>query len=361
VNILALTTNPAEGASTRFRILAYIPYLEKQGFKVELQPFFPSKSLSSVYGSGRVFAKIYYIANGFLERLGKLKRDRYDLVLVHRELFPLGLRVFLRHLRKMGSQIVYDYDDAMFLPQRQNRWLLGKVEDTNSVKQIMAACDLVIAGNPYLGAYAQRYNRNVAVIPTVVDTKLFAPQNRLRQAEQPTIGWIGSHTTVKYLYSLKSIFERLARTHSFELKVVGASFYPPTNGLYVKQQGWSLEREVRDFQSCDIGVYPLWDDEWSKGKCGFKAIQFMAVGVPVVASAVGVNRDIIQDGVNGFLAASDQEWCDKLALLLKDPELRRELGLAGRKTVEKRYSLEVNAPKLLQALRGVCGMNRLVE
>jgi len=114
------------------------------------------------------------------------------------------------------------------------------------------------------------------------------------------------------------------------------------------------EREVWDFQSCDIGVYPLWDDEWSKGKCGFKAIQFMAVGVPVIASEVGVNREIIRDGVNGFLAASEQEWCDKLALLLKDPMLRRKLGSAGRKTVEERYSLDMNAPKLHHALQAVC-------
>jgi len=354
MRILALTTNPIEGASTRYRVHAYIPYLERQGCTVDLHPFFPSKSLAAVYSSGDLLGKLYYVVEGFQKRLFRLKRHRYDLVIVHRELFPLGLKVFLHRLCKIGVRVVYDYDDAMFLPQRQGRWLLGKLESTNSVKEIMAMSNLVIAGNDFLAAYARRYNQNVMILPTVVDTESFRPRNPLGQSDHNTVGWIGSHTTVKYLYSLRSIFERLAKVHPFELRVVGATFSSSVNGLYVRHQGWRLTQEVSDFQSCDIGVYPLWDDEWSKGKCGFKAIQFMAVGVPVVASKVGVNRDIIQDGVNGFLAASEQEWCDKLALLLKNPDLRREIGLAGRKTVEKRYSLDANAPKLLHALQDIC-------
>jgi len=357
MRILALTTNPIEGASTRYRVLAYIPYLERQGCTVDLHPFFPSKSLAAVYSSGELLGKLYYVVEGFQKRLSRLRRHRYDLVLVHRELFPLGLKVFLGRLGKIGAQVVYDYDDdAMFLPQRQSRGLLGRLENTDSVREIMALSNLVIAGNDFLAAYARQYNRNVMVLPTAVDIEKFRPRYSSQRADRCTIGWIGSHTTVKYLYSLRSIFERLAKTHSFELKVVGASFSLSLNGLHVRQQGWSLEREVWDFQNCDIGVYPLWDDDWSKGKCGFKAIQFMAVGVPVIASEVGVNREIIQDGVNGFLAASEQEWCDKLALLLKNPDLRREIGLAGRKIVEERYSLDVNAPKLLHALRDVCGV-----
>jgi len=354
MRILALTTNPIEGASTRYRVLAYIPYLERQGCTIDLHPFFPSKSLAAVYSQGNLLGKLYYVIEGFQKRLSRLRCHRYDLVIIHRELFPLGMNVFLRRLCKIKARIVYDYDDAMFLPQRQGRWLLGKLENTNSVKEIMTLSNLVIAGNDFLGAYARRYNRNVKVLPTTVDTERFRPRDPSLQTDHCTIGWIGSHTTVKYLYSLRGIFERLARTHSFELKVVGASFSSSVNGLHVRQQGWSLEREICDFQSCDIGVYPLWDDEWSKGKCGFKAIQFMAVGVPVIASEVGVNREIIRDGVNGFLAASEQEWCDKLALLLKDPMLRRKLGSAGRKTVEERYSLDMNAPKLHHALQAVC-------
>jgi len=353
MRILALTTNPIEGASTRYRVLAYVPYLERQGCTVDLHSFFPSKSLATVYSSGKLLGKLCYVIEGFQKRLSQLRCHRYDLVLVHRELFPLGLKVFLGRLGKIGARVVYDYDDAMFLPQRQGRWLLGKLEGTSSVKEIMVLSNLVIAGNDFLAAYARRYCENVTILPTAVDTERFRLRDSSRQVAHCTIGWIGSHTTVKYLYSLRSIFERLAKSYSFELNVVGASFSLSLNGLQVRQQGWGLEREVSDFQSCDIGVYPLWDDDWSKGKCGFKAIQFMAVGVPVVASEVGVNREIIQDGVNGFLATSEKEWCDKLALLLKDPELRRKIGLAGRKTVEEQYSIDVNAPKLLRGFQGV--------
>ena len=353
MKILALTTNPIEGASTRYRILAYIPFLEKQGFTVDFHSFFPSKSLATVYSPGKILRKLYYVIQGFQERSSRLKPHHYDLVLVHRELFPLGLKVFLRRLYKIGVPVVYDYDDAMFLPQRQSRGILGKLENPNSVKEIMAMSNMVVAGNNYLAAYARQYNRNVRVFATTVDTERYRPRNHLNQSDHCTIGWIGSHTTVKYLNSLRSIFEILAKIHSFELKVVGADFSLSVNGFQVRQQGWSLEREIGDFQSCDIGVYPLWDDDWSKGKCGFKAIQFMAVGVPVVASDVGVNKEIIRDGVNGFLATSEREWCDKLLLLIKDPELRRKIGLAGRKTVEERFSLDVNAPKLVRAFQDV--------
>jgi len=148
MRILALTTNPIEGASTRYRVLAYIPYLERQGYTIDFQPFFPSKSLAAVYSSGDLLRKLYYVIQGFQNRLSRLRYHSYDLVIVHRELFPLGLTVFLGRLRKMGARIVYDYDDAMFLPQRHGRWLLGILENTNGVKEIMALSTLVFAGNP---------------------------------------------------------------------------------------------------------------------------------------------------------------------------------------------------------------------
>ena len=161
MRILALSTNPVEGASTRYRILAYVPYLEKQGWTVDLHPFFPSKSLVTVYSSRKYLEKLNYVIEGFRERLSRLKPNRYDIVFVHRELFPLGLKVFFRRLCKIGARIVYDYDDAMFLPQRQSRRLLGKLENTNSVKEIMALSNLVVASNDYLDKYARQNNRNV--------------------------------------------------------------------------------------------------------------------------------------------------------------------------------------------------------
>jgi glycosyltransferase involved in cell wall biosynthesis len=155
------------------------------------------------------------------------------------------------------------------------------------------------------------------------------------------------------MQSLGPVLQRVRQRHAFTLRVSGAGEPLEIDGVEVENAAWSLEREVELFQSCDVGVYPLADDEWSKGKCGFKAIQFMACGVPVVAAAVGVNREIIQDGVNGFLASTPDEWVDKMGRLLADPALRRRFGEAGRRTVIERYSLQTNAPILADILRGV--------
>ena len=155
-----------------------------------------------------------------------------------------------------------------------------------------------------------------------------------------------------------NVFRRVRRDHSFSLRISGIGDPPSVPGISIDNTPWALDREVHLFNTCDVGVYPLADDEWSKGKCGFKAIEFMSCGVPVVAAAVGVNREIIQDGVNGFLASTEQEWIDKVGRLLADPDLRRAFGAAGRRTVEERYSLGVNAPKLAATLRTVAGAKK---
>ena len=175
------------------------------------------------------------------------------------------------------------------------------------------------------------------------------------------IGWIGSPTTAFYVQRLTEVFQRVRERHPFVLRISGSGAPLQVPGVVTENAPWSLGDEVRLFNTCDVGVYPLADDEWSKGKCGFKAIEFMACGVPVVASAVGVNREIIQDGVNGFLASTDDEWVDKIGRLLVDRDLGRRLGAAGRRTVEDRYSLQVHAPTLAATLRGVVERARHVE
>jgi glycosyltransferase involved in cell wall biosynthesis len=161
-----------------------------------------------------------------------------------------------------------------------------------------------------------------------------------------TVGWIGSPTTAPYLSTLGEVFRAVHARHPFRIKVSGTVSPVAFGRVPTLNLPWSLRDEVALFNTCDVGVYPLTDDEWSKGKCGFKAIQFMACGVPVVASAVGVNREIVEDGVNGFLASTPEEWERKLLALLSDPALRARFAAAGRRTVEQRYSLRVNAPKL---------------
>jgi len=371
VRVLALSPVPEEGAGARYRVYQYIPTLEASGFRVTVSPFLspdffqiayqPGQRFFQIaYQPGQRFRKLYLFALQTLARLRLLnQRADYDLFFVYREAFPIGPPVIEIMLsRSKGRALVYDFDDAIFLPNisKANK-LLELFKYPQKVSRIIRSSARVVAGNRYLADYAREYNLDVTIIPTCVDTTKFTPQPRRHGKDQPShpiVGWIGSHSTAKYLQSLLPVLERLAVDHRFRLYVVGSPTTLRMRGLEVTSAPWSLVREVEDFQRCDIGIYPLLDDNWSRGKCGFKAIQFMACGVPVVATAVGVNQEIIQDGVNGFLAATEDEWVEKVGLLLSDPLLREKLGLAGRQTVEERYSLDVNAPKLLHALQDIC-------
>jgi glycosyltransferase involved in cell wall biosynthesis len=219
----------------------------------------------------------------------------------------------------------------------------------------------VVAGNEFLAAYARRHNGAVVTIPTAVDTVRFVPRTDPPQDSAPrplVVGWIGSPTTFPYLERIAGVLRQVSDRHPFVLKVSGAGRPVHFAGLEVVEAPWSLADEVTLFNTCDIGVYPLTDDEWSRGKCGFKAIQFMACGVPVVAAGVGVNREIVRDGENAFLATTPGEWMEKLERLLTDRALRARFAAAGRRTIEERYSLDVTAPRLAAVLESALAAAR---
>ena len=357
IEILALSPIPEEAAGARFRLYQYLPRLEAEGFRVTVHPFFTNEFFRIVYQRGRSALKARLFVAQTLARLKLVvRRARYDMFLVYREAFPIGPPVIERLLsRSTGRALVYDFDDAIFLPNASdaNR-LIGVLKYPQKVSRIVRASTQVIVGNATLAKYARQYHDTVTIIPTCVDTTQFIPRvaSQARTASaRVRVGWIGSHSTVKYLGGLLPTLAAVASRQPMTLHVVGSPGPLVADGLDIEQETWTLEQEVAHFQSCDIGVYPLWDDAWGQGKSGFKAIQFMACGVPVVASPVGVTTEIIEDGVNGFLAATPQEWVGKLGWLMADPALRRRMGAAGRETVEQRYSLSVNAPRLVQVLR----------
>ncbi len=357
IRLLALSPVPPEGAGCRFRIMQYIPALEQAGFSITVAPFFDAEFFDCVYRPGHYAEKLAAFLRQTVERLNLLmSRERYDAYWVYREAYPFGpafIEAVLAH--SGGRPLVYDFDDAIFLSNSSdaNRFA-SALKYPQKVPAIIRRSTVVLAGNDYLASYARSLNPSVAVLPTCVDTDVFAPRRTPRSASAPlVVGWIGTPTTAQYLESLGPCLARLASRYPFELRVSGSGQPIEFPGVRTKNERWSLEREVELFNTCDIGVYPLRDDEWAKGKCGFKAIQFMACGVPVVAAAVGVNRHIIEDGVNGLLASNESEWDDKLARLLADAELRARLGIAGRQTIEERYSLAVNAPRLVSILRSV--------
>ncbi|HYB96942.1 MAG TPA: glycosyltransferase family 4 protein [Vicinamibacterales bacterium] len=355
VKVLALSPIPEEGAGCRFRISQYVPHLREQGFDVDIKPFYTTSFFRTVYNRGRFVRKGIAFA-GLVARRARLlgELDKYQLVFLYREAIPAGPPWIEQAIARRGIPIVLDFDDAIFLPSvsEANR-PLAFLKDSRRADKVMALSTQIIVGNNYLADYARRLNPAVTVVPTAVDTTRFVP----RAAREPNgsrplvVGWIGSPTTYHYLEAMHGLLSDVATRLPFTLKVSGGGKPVRFEGVRTIDVPWSLQHEVELFNTCDVGIYPLSDDDWSRGKCGFKAIQFMACGVPVVAAAVGVNREIIRDGENGFLATTPDEWRSKLERLLTDAPLRARFAAAGRQTIEDRYSLRVTAPAVAHVMR----------
>jgi glycosyltransferase involved in cell wall biosynthesis len=358
VRVLALSPIPEEGAGCRFRVSQYVPYLREAGFDVTVSSFYTPEFFKLVYRPGHYAYKAAMFMALAARRAAELfSIGQYDLVLLYREAVPLGPPIIERLIAARGIPIVYDFDDAIFLPSvSEANKMIAFLKRPGRVATILTHSRQVVVGNEFLAAYARRYNDAVTVIPTAVDTTRFVPRPPEEQPRRElVVGWIGSPTTFPYLAALAPILRQVAAQHPFTLRVSGAGRRVDFPGVKVEEIPWSMKDEVTLFNSLDIGVYPLTDDEWSKGKCGFKAIQCMACGVPVVAAAVGVNREIITDGVDSFLASTPDEWVSKLGRLLTDAGLRARMAEAGRRRIEDRYSLRVTAPALAAVLAEALG------
>jgi len=356
IRVLAISPIPEEGAGCRFRVAQFMPYLNANGFDVTLSPLYTTEFFRQLYKPGNILRKAAGFASLSVRQLNVLSNGRpYDVLWLYREIFPIGPAFMEWLLSATGHPpIVFDFDDAIFLPSTSEaNQLIAALKVPSKVATIVRRSTEIVAGNDFLADYARRFNPAVTTIPTCVDTAIFRPRGGGGTLDKrgPVIGWIGSPTTADYIRGLGPVLREVATRHEFVLRVSGAGAPVEIPGVSVDNPEWALADEIELFRNLDIGVYPLLDDDWARGKCGFKAIEFMACGVPVVASAVGVNREIIQDGVNGFLASTPDEWTAKLGRLIEDPALRATFGAAGRRTIEEHYSLHVNAPKLATVIR----------
>ena len=338
----------------RYRIEQWEPHLQSLGTKITFLPFETNELRTVLYTSGNIVGKMAAVAKGLRRRSSDLKNvSDFDLVYVFREAALLGPAWFERKIAATGVPMVFDFDDAVFVPYRSpSNGYLSYLKFPQKTETIIRLSAHVMAGNAYLADYSKRFNSNVTIVPTTIDTTSYVEQRNGTQSDIPVIGWSGSHSTVQHLDTIRGALQELATRKRFKLRVIGApSFELP--GVETEVLEWRSETEIEDLSQIDIGLMPLPDDAWSKGKCGLKALQYMALGKATICSPVGVNSEIISEGVNGMLADDKSVWVEKLSTLLSDSSLRKRLGSEARKTVVKRYSAEVHAPRVFEIFKRV--------
>jgi glycosyltransferase involved in cell wall biosynthesis len=340
----------------RFRIEQWEPILNDLGVEITYSPFETDELQAVLHQGGNVTSKIKAVSRNMRRRSRELDSvGDFDLVYLFREAALLGPPWFERKIARSGVPMIFDFDDAIFFSYKSpSNGYLSYLKFPAKAGEICRLSTHIMAGNQFLADYAGKYNENVTIVPTTIDTDKYPYSDRPADPETITIGWSGSFSTIQHLDTIRDAFQELAKTEKFRLRVIGASSYD-LPGVDTEPLPWRSASEIDDLAPIDIGVMPLPDDNWSKGKCGLKALQYMALGIPTICSPVGVNSTIIKEGQNGYLADGKAEWIEKIKALIHSSELRRELGRAGRKTVEKEYSAKVIAPQVFEIFRNSAG------
>lgn len=342
--------------SQRLKYEQYFASWRKNGFDVDVFPFWDEDAWKILYMPGKRAAKASALRRAF-QRRRRQEKDwlSADLVYVHLGIAPLGPPIFERRLIRSGVPFVYDLDDLVHLPHGSsaNRFMRRLRRPDRVIELIRAAAHVVVC-TEYLESFATRYNEGVTDISSTIETEVYTPRPH-REQSPLVIGWSGSHSTSPYLHDLDGVLSRLAAREDIQLKVIGDPSFR-MSGVDVDATPWDAIGEVAALSEIDIGVYPLPDEEWVLGKSGLKALQYMALEIPTVAERLGSNKRIIEDGVTGFLVRGEDEWLNRLTELIHDPELRRRMGTAGRRTVVENYSVGANEPAYLEVLTTVAGV-----
>lgn len=350
--VLALMKYGDLAASTRQRLLQYRPHLSSSNIQVEYIPLLGNEYVHGLV-SGKKADPIKLVIS-YLKRAWLLcSRKDFDVIWLHSEVFPYLPAFFDLMALIPGKPLIYDFDDAIFHQYDNHSNRLVRSVLGGKLEPLLTAATACICGNAYLKNYTARFCENSLVIPTVLDLEIYHPAVPAEHGSRPlAVGWIGSPSTWSFVEPYVPALRSFARRHTAKIRAVGAGRqatpYPEIQFI-----DWSEDTEVSEIQAMDIGIMPLPDEPWARGKCGYKLIQYMACGLPVIASPVGVNSHIVVHGENGFLASTEAEWLDALTRLAADPALRRRMGLAGRARVEAEFSLQVQAPRVVDLIRSV--------
>ena len=339
--------------SQRYRFEQYFDYLGQYGFECHLSYLLNANDDRVFYSGGNLIQKFLITLKSARIRLRDVRRaNGYDIIFVQREAFMTGTTYFEKQFSKSKAKLVFDFDDSIWLLDTSDANKIWQwMKSAEKTGRIISMSHLVFGGNAYLADYARKFNPNVKVIPTTIDTALFKRKQPLADKATICIGWSGSHTTIKHFEAALPYLREIKKKYGERVmfKVMGDAAYE-NKELGIQGIAWKAETEVEELSSFDIGIMPLPDDQWVKGKCGLKGLSYMSVEVPTIMTGVGVNTEIIQDGVNGFIANTREEWVNKTSLLIDSFELRRTLGRKGRETVEKNYSKESQKNILLNEL-----------
>lgn len=333
---------PGRSPSQRFRFEQYISFLKENGIDSDFSYLVSPDDDLFLYEKGHLAKKLGFLRRSCRIRSLDLKNlYKYDCIFVQREALMFR-SIRFENAFSQRSKLLFDFDDAIWLMDVSEgneswKWL----KNPSKTEQIIKLSHMVFAGNRYLYEYALQFNNNVKIVPTTIDTEYHKKQIPAIRKERICIGWTGSITTIKHFRMAETFLKKVKEKFGNKIyfKVIGSETYE-NKELSIQGTKWKRETEIEDLSEIDIGLMPLPDDEWAKGKCGFKGLQYMAMEIPTVMSSVGVNTEIINDGENGFLALRDDEWVEKISRLVESEELREKFGTKGRKTVIEKYSVE---------------------
>jgi glycosyltransferase involved in cell wall biosynthesis len=361
--ILVICPHPVGYApGQRLKYEQYFNIFKENGYEVTVSPFMSEAFQKIVYKKNKYLQKTFWTIAGYFRRILDLFRIRsYDLIYVFLWVAPFAPPIFEKITRRLAKRMVYDIDDLVFLnPPSSANPLVKYLRSSKNHIYLMKSADHVITCTPYLDQFVRKYNEKTSDISSTINTDLYQPKRDYDVKDKFVIGWSGSHSTSKYLHLLDDVFRELAKKHSFKLVVMGDDTFT-LDGVEVDARPWKEEYEVEVISRFDVGVYPLPDEEWVLGKSGLKALQYMATGVPTVATAIGTVFRIIKNGENGFLVNSADQWKEALSKLITDQQLREKIGAKAVETVETQFSIHSTKDAYLSILRAQTDGNKMAS